>query len=73
MFLSLSCNLDDLGDIQTMPLVFISRAVHIPGSGFIEGTGGNAAGAGGAAGPASASGQQDEPTSMDTFINSSTT
>lgn len=73
MFLSLSCTPDDVGDIQTMPLSFISRAVHIPGSGLSEGTGVNAAGAGGAAGPAAAPGQQDETTSMATFSNSSTT
>lgn len=71
MFLSLSCTLDDVGDIQTLP--FISTAVHIPGSGLSEGTGGNVAGAGGAAGPAAAPGQQDETTSMATFTNSSTT
>lgn len=73
MFLCLtSHHVDDVGDPQTVPLPFIGRAVHISGSGLIEDEGESTARAGGAAGPMATPGQQDELTSMATFVSGST-
>lgn len=66
-----SCNLEDVSDMPTMLLSYISRTVCIPGSELREGEGRNESGEGKAAGPTAAPRQQDE-TSMVIFISNST-
>lgn len=66
-----SCNLDDVGDVQSMLVPFINRAVHITGPGLGESEGENTGGAGRATDPTAAPGQQDEPASVATFLTSS--